>query len=276
MLRIATSSWTLHDTLGRVFYEHDGQGGVVNKGEESTDAMSLLDLPAFVAKDGIRTLEVCHFYFPTTEDSYLAELKAALDEADVELANVLVDTGNLSNPNEAERQADIQMTKSWQDVAVKLDAKGTRIDCGLEPPTPDALSRSASSLQELYDYGAGIGLDTATENWRTTSKNADDLLEIMRQADRPLKLCVDFGNAAKTENKYETMAALLPQSTSLHCKGIFSDGELDTDEFRRCLSLTEEAGFDGHIALIYDQFDNEWEKVLRLKEEVEAFYPGIS
>ena len=32
----------------------------------------------------------------------------------------MVDTGNLSNPDPAQREADIDLIKSWQDVAAKL------------------------------------------------------------------------------------------------------------------------------------------------------------
>lgn len=275
MLRMATSSWTLHGTLGQVWYEPDGQGGAINKGQSPNGAMALLDLPAYVAKDGIKVLEITHFHIPQTDDDYLAKLKQALDEAGVELANLLVDTGNLSNPDEAARQADIDMTKRWQQVAAKLGAKGTRIDCGLEPATPEAKARSASALQELADYGDSLGLTTTTENWRTTSQEPEDLLDIMAQVNRPLNLCVDFGNAAKTSNKYDTLAKLLPYATSLHCKGNFADGKLDEAEFQQCLSLVKAANFDGHIALIYDKYDAEWDKVLELKAAVARFFPQI-
>ena len=47
--------------------------------------ISLLELPARVAEFGIRTLEICHFHLPSVEKTYLAELRAALASADVEL-----------------------------------------------------------------------------------------------------------------------------------------------------------------------------------------------
>ena len=68
MIRIATSTWTLHGTLGQVWYEPDGQGGAISKGEVPSNAMPLLDVPAFVAKDGIKVLEIVHFHFPRTDD----------------------------------------------------------------------------------------------------------------------------------------------------------------------------------------------------------------
>jgi len=273
MYRIATSSWALHGTLGQVYYEHN-QGMVTNTGKEHSNAMSLLDLPAHVANGGINVMEICHFHFPSTEDSYLAELKVAINEAGIDLVNVLVDTGNLSNPNQAERQRDVEMTKGWQDVAAKLGVSGgNRIDCGTEAPTAETMAHCVDSLRELADHAAASDLIVFTENWRATSLQPADLIAIMRQVDRPLKLCVDFGNAAKTEDKYATLAALLPYSSSLHCKGNFTDDELDLAEYHRSLDLVKEADFSGHVSLICDEYDGEWEKVMQLKEAFEAYVP---
>lgn len=272
MIQIATSSWTLHHTLGQARYALDGPGRTVCTREPSGGAMALLDLPAFVAKDGIKVLEITEYHLPRTDDAYLADLKAALAGAGVELANLLIGAGNLSNLNDMAWQADIEMHKRWQEIAAKLGATGTRIDCGCEPPTPETRARSAAALQQLAEYGASLGLTTATENWRTTSLQPADLLEIMDNVAHPLKLCVDFGNADRTADKYDTLAKLMPRGTSLHCKGNFTDNGLDVDEFRRCLTIAREAGFNGYIALVYDKYDDEWEKVLTLKAEVEGFF----
>ncbi len=272
MIQIATSSWTLHGTLGQVWYEPDGQERMISKVGTPDQAMPLLALPAFVAKDGIKILEITHFHFPRTDDSYLTELKAALAEAGVVLANLLVDTGNLSSPDDEAWQADIEMVKGWQNVAAKLGAGGVRIDCGFEPPTAESRARSATALQQLAEYGAALGLTTTTENWKATSQEPADLFDIMSQVDHPLKLCVDFGNAAKTADKYDTLEKLLPYSNSLHCKGVFQDNVLDLQEFQQCLKIVKDANFIGHIALIYDGYDNEWDKTLTLKREVETFF----
>jgi len=269
MKQIAISSWSVHGLLGQVWYEPDADGNMVNKNGGHEVSLSLLDLPAFVAKDGIDVIEICHFHFPSTDDDYLAQVKTALESAGVTLANVLIDTGNLSNLDDAQWRADIKLAKHWQDVAVKVGAQSVRIDCGLEAPTPKTLKRSADALRELADYGTSIGLATTTENWRTTSIQSDDLLEIMRQVDRPLKLCVDFGNAEKTSDKYATLEALLPLGTSIHCKGHFDGLRLDVDEFERTLSMVKDTDFDGHIALICDGVDDEWDKILILKQQVE-------
>ncbi len=269
MIKLAISSWTVHGALGAPWYLPDDAGVMVNHRDSQPAELTLLELPAFIAADGFKTLEICNFHLPSIADDYLAELRRAIQDAGVTLVNLLIDTGNLSSADDAEWRRDIAAAKRWQNIAVKLGARGVRLDCGTEAPTPEAIKRSVTAMRELIDYGAGIGLSITTENWRATSVNSDNLLEIMQSVDRPLNLCVDFGNAAKTSDKYATMRALLPLATSLHCKGIFDDDALDVAEFQQSLSLVREADFAGHVALIYDGTDGEWGKVLTLKAHVE-------
>ena len=269
MIKLAISSWTVHGALGAPWYMPDDDGVMMNQRDPQPAQLTLLELPAFIAADGFKLLEICNFHLPSIADDYLAKLRRAIDDAGVTLVNLLIDTGNLSSADDAERRGDIAAAKRWQDVAVKLGARGVRIDCGTEAPTPQAIERSIIALRELIDYGASIGLSATTENWRKTSVESYNLLEIMQSVGRPLQLCVDFGNAAKTSDKYATMQALLPLATSLHCKGNFDGEALDVAEFQRSLSLVRDADFAGHVALIYDGTDGEWDKVLTLKAHVE-------
>ena len=269
MIELAISSWTLHGALGAPWYEPDDAGAMVNHVQPHDAQLSLLDLPAFIAAEGITLLEICNFHLPSLDEAYLAQLRAAIDAAGVTLTNLLVDTGNLSAADDAERRSHIEAAKAWQGIAVKLGAQGVRLDCGTDAPTPEAIQRSSHALRELADCGAELGLHTTTENWRATSVESGNLLQIMDGVERPLQLCLDFGNAAKTADKYATMRALLPRATSLHCKGNFDGNALDVDEFRHALSLVREAGFHGQVALVVDGSDDEWRKVVTLKAHVE-------
>ncbi|MCY4145260.1 MAG: TIM barrel protein [Chloroflexi bacterium] len=269
MIKLAISSWTLHGALGAPWYEPDESGAMVNRAASQPAELSLLELPAFIAAEGIHLLEICNFHLPAIDDGYLARLLAKIEAAGVTLVNLLIDTGNLSAADNAVWRRDIAAAKRWQRVAVKLGAKGVRLDCGSDAPSPAAIQRSCDALRELADFGAELGLHTTTENWRATSVESDNLLRIMDGVGRSLQLCVDFGNAAKTADKYATMRALLPRATSLHCKGIFTGDELDAAEFTRALALVKAAGFSGHIALICDGTDDEWRKTLVLKDHVE-------
>ncbi|MEM8857870.1 MAG: TIM barrel protein [Chloroflexota bacterium] len=272
MITFSTSSWTLHGKLGQVFFEHDLHGqSWIEKGAPASD-FSLLDFPTFVSNDGIVHIEICHFHFPSIQSEYVSKLKNAINSAGVSLENILVDRGNLASPDDTEREEAIEICKMWFRIAADLGAKGCRIDCGTELPTQDAKNLAADALKILHDYGATLGLALTTENFRRTSQEATDLLEIMKMADRPLGLCLDFGNAVATGDKYGTIQDLIPHTTSLHCKGEYVDGELDREELAQSLSIVMAANYSGLAGLVYGSTENEWAHALELKQAISSLY----
>lgn len=257
--------------LGKVRYAHSLNGESWLKSGNPAEAIPLLDLPAFVAKDGITTLELCHFHLPTIHPDYLSQLKTAIDSAGLTLENILIDRGNLSDPDDEAWEAEIELDKMWFRITAELGGNGCRVDCGTEPPTPAAKARSAEALQQLADYAASLGLTLTTENFKATSVHPEHLLDIIKMVDRPIKLCVDFGNAANSGDKFGTMQKLLPLGTSLHCKGEYlPNGSLDRTDLEQSLKLVKSARFSGFASLIVDETENEWDKTLELKREMEA------
>src|SRR5947209_5352735 len=96
--RLSVSTWSLNRTLGQPqFYGVDNQHNIPvdthNKG-----VLSLLELPAHIARFGISTLEICHFHLPSLDKGYLAELRGALAAAHVELFSLLIDDGDITHP----------------------------------------------------------------------------------------------------------------------------------------------------------------------------------
>ncbi|MEM7799037.1 MAG: TIM barrel protein [Chloroflexota bacterium] len=267
---LALSSWTTHAMLGQVRYAHSFSNQPILEEGAPAD-LTLLDLPQLAASAGIAKLELCHFHFPTVEEAYLRQLKEKVEQAGIELENILLDTGNLSNPNDQAWKKSLEEAKAWQQVAAQCGAKGCRIDCGTEPPSDASKARAAKALQILADHGASLGLATTTENFRTTSVYADDLLEIMGDSGRPLQLCVDYGNAKKSGDKYGTLKQLLPHGSSIHFKAEYLNGHIDRSELHKGLTLARRAGFSGFITLIVDETVNEWEETLALRDEILAF-----
>lgn len=81
--RLSVSTWSLHRTLGSAsIYGPSENVPQVMKGE---GAISLLELPYRIAERGFKSLEICYFHLPSREPAYLAKVRSALDEAEVEL-----------------------------------------------------------------------------------------------------------------------------------------------------------------------------------------------
>ena len=246
MRRFAVSSWSLDGALG---------GG-----------LPLIDLPAQLAEHGVSALELCHFHLPTNAPDYLAQLRAALAGAGVELYSLLIDTGDITAPDPARRAADIEFIRVQIGVAAALGARQVRIDAGLQPPTAAAVDISARELHALAQHASGQGVRTITENWHATSQDPAALLTILDRCAGLVGLCADTGNAEPTPDKYATLAQLLPRASSVHFKPrADAAGAYDTADLARCCELIDGARFDGIVTLIYGGKLNEWAEIERLR-----------
>ena len=285
MSRISTSSWSLHRTLGSppLF----GPGQPFPQNSSGNGAIALLELPAALAHAGIGTLEIVHFHFPTADTPYLEEMKSAIGQADIELFSVLIDAGDVTDPDDEARADEMAWIRSWLDVAAHVGATHARVVAGCRPvePTrsPDGASlldhpvirRSARSLRELAGYGTSIGVQVITENFRETTSRADQVLAILELCEGQVGLCADFGNYSGAD-RYEELAALFPRADSAHVKALYDDGgQPDEDEFRHTLKMLAQAGFDGPMSLIFDTAlhgnKSEWDNLSKMKEVAAPF-----
>lgn len=276
MPRISTSSWSLHRALGRPPLYGPGEAP---RAASATAEVSLLDVPARLKQIGIGTLEIVHFHLPTTDDGYLAALRAAVEDAGVELFSVLIDAGDITHPNAGQREADLRWIREWIDVAAKLGASHVRVVAGYTPVERDGrnlkfhpvIQLSATYLRQLADYAAAQGVRVITENFRETGGRADQLLAILELCEGKVGLCADFGNF-KGQGKHAELAALFPHADSAHVKAEYKDGEIDRAELGQVLGLLSAAGFDGPMSLIFDTpmsaGETEWDNLVIMREIV--------
>lgn len=279
MPRLSLSTWSTHHALesggavsgGRPVPHHGGAGD-----------HSLLDMPARMAALGINTLEICHFHFPNTDQAYLNELRAALDEAGVALFSILIDAGDITADDEGRREADLAWIRNWLDIAGRCGASHARIIAGeadIEAKNSDdlhhhpAIRMSADHLKMLAAYGRDCGVQVITENFRPLTKRPEQVLVIMDLCEEQVGLCVDYGNF-EGPSKYDDLAAIMPHADVIHAKPEYSDGVMDRPEFIQCMDLSREAGFNGPYSLIYGDADDEWTHVAEIRDVVAPYCNG--
>jgi sugar phosphate isomerase/epimerase len=250
MTQFAVSSWSLHNLL---------QAG-----------LPLLELPQQLRVHDIFLLELCHFHLPSTDAAYLQTFRQALAESNVKLSSLLIDTGDIASPDEVKRNSDVQEIKSWIDVAAALGAERVRIVAGNQSPTPEVVTRSSQHLGELLAYAKTKNIKASTENWQKTSLEAEVLLELLHH-NPELGLCADIGNAEQTNDKYTTLAKLLPHATSVHFKARYENGGIEQSDLQTCMRLINEAKFSGVMTMIYESKQNEWDGVVQLRNAVTRF-----
>ena len=268
--RLSVSTWSLHRQLGRPDFYGPEDGKQIPIATHGRGEISLLDLPARVAEFGINTLELCHFHIPTLDRGYLSELRGALEASNIELFSLLIDHGDITDPDNADR--DLVWMGEWIEIAGMLGATCARAIAGKAEPSAAALEMSRNGLQKLSELAQANGVRLMTENWFSVLSTPENISALLDRLDGRVGLCLDFGNWTG-ETKYADLEAIAPRAESCHTKAHFpAPGEMNKDDYIRCLELTQDAGFSGPHTLIYDgPGDDEWEGLTIEREVVQPY-----
>lgn len=251
----AVSTWSLHRTLGRFVAENSAaHGGRMFDAQPSMDGLDLLDLPAELRRRGYDIVHICHFHLPSRTPAYLDELRAALTESSIELDALLIDDGDLSNRDTADRDA--AWIGHWLETAVALGARRARVCAGRSAPTTATTQESAARLARLA--AAHPNVRVITENWLEMTPDADAVLALLSATGDAVGLMIDLGNW-RGPDKYAELARIVPFAETCHAKCRFTGGAPDVDDFRASLRTLSRIDYEGPLALIYDgPNDDEW------------------
>jgi sugar phosphate isomerase/epimerase len=271
--RLSVSTWSLHRTLGLTFPDAPGDDGSRPRTETwGAGTLSLLEVPAQIAARGIHTLEICHFQLPSLEKSYLSELRAAIADAGVELLSLLVDAGDITDPDYHTR--DLAWVGEKVEVAAALGAERTRVIAGKAETTPETMARSKAGMRELAARGRAQGVRVTTENWFPLLSRPKYVHELLDSLEGEVGLNFDFGNWGGP-TKYDDLTAIAPRAESCHAKCYFDAHRVpDQADFTRCLDITRSAGFSGPYTLVYDGPDNDEWAGLKVESELVRPYLG--
>jgi sugar phosphate isomerase/epimerase len=256
-LRVSVSSWALHSLIGKTYAGRPGDSSAgFMAAQEGT--LDLLDVPAALAQRGITTMEVCHFHLPPDDFAYHERFKAALENAGVELWNLLIDDGDITHPEHGKRDA--AWSLRWMDIAASLGARCVRVIAGKQEPTAENVRISAERLVGLTIDAYLRGLHLMTENWYSIASRPEYVQQIVGSANGALGLCLDFGNWGG-DTKYADLEAIAPLATSSHAKCNFTNGVPDIEDFRRCLYILRDVKYQGPFTLVYGEPDAVWNSI---------------
>lgn len=267
----AVSTWSLHRTLGRYVAPDSGAlGGPCRAGAAEPGGLALLDLPAALREHGYDTLQICHFHLPSRAPEYLASLRAALQDAVITLDALLVDDGDLTDPEHAD-QVETWMA-GWLETAAALGAARVRLMVGAAESTPEVIRGSSARLARLAATHPGVRV--VIENWTGVLRDADSVLAVLEATDGHVGLLIDLGNW-RGPDRFAELARIAPCAETCHAKCHFTGSEPDVEEFQRALAILREAGYTGPMVLIYDGVDDdEWDKLERVAALVRSPLPG--
>jgi sugar phosphate isomerase/epimerase len=269
---LAVSSWSVHRALG-IKYPNSPANDVVAPAEETWGPakLTLMELPEAVARIGIDRLHICHFHLASRDPAYLGEVRGALRDAGATLETLLIDDGDIAHPVDGQR--DVDWIGRWIGAAAALGAKRARVIGGKQKPSPETIDRAVTALGELARRGKAEGVRIITENWLDLLAGPSEVNAVLDRLGGEVGLLADFGNW-KGPHKYADLAAIFGRAEDSHAKAHFRRvGEMDADDFGRCLAVAAAAGYDGPYTLIYEGPDaDEWEAVAMERDFVRDYF----
>lgn len=260
--RFAVSTWSLHRALGGTYpYEPGGTTTPARQPTYGEGSVELIDLPKQFAEHGIFRIEICSFHLPSRSAAYIADLRKAFETAGVKIQTLLIEDGDLSNPETAERDAD--WMAGWIEIAVALGAENMRVIAGKEQPNDETLGRAETHLRRLAEQLAGTGIRLVIENWFSLLPGPVEVNRVLDALNGKLGLNGDFGNWHGS-GKYADLAKIMGRAELCHAKAHYSETGLDAEDYIRCVELSVAVGYKGPFTLIYDSsfHENEWSGIL--------------
>ena len=243
---ISLAQWSLHRTL-------------------KSDIISALDFPEYVRSNfDIRGVEYVNTFFKdrSTDDAWLATLRARCESADVESVLIMVDgEGNLGDPDAGARAAAVENHRRWLHAAKSLGCHAIRVNV-LSEGTPDEQQNlCAAGLTDLMAHADDLHVDVVIENHGGLSSNGQWLAALVHQVAHPrLGTLPDFGNfilnwdTREMYDRYQGIDELLPMAKGLSAKSHdFDDhGDEVNTNYTRMFALITKHAYVGWIGVEYE------------------------
>lgn len=295
--QVAVSSYSVRQLLGPIRVSMrgpDGKKAVFNW--DQPQSMTLLEFPAQVREHlGIDSVEICQFHLPERTPAYLDQLRAALGDAGVQLVNMPIDVGNISDANAAYREEDLAEIEEWMQAAAQLGAKMVRVNASAPMSGAEhaALDVTIESYRRLARTAQSLGLQLLIENHGGITADPQVIVSIVEGVGGGLKTLVDIGNfeplmsmqmaimqgqeppVVDAEPVYSSIAKIAPYAGLVHAKTheFDADGRPLRLDVVRALRVVRDTGYTGPISLEYEGNNGDpWENTRRTLGLVEEAF----
>jgi sugar phosphate isomerase/epimerase len=267
--RISISTWSLHN-----YFQSTREKEFTLPG----NMLALLDFPEMIAdRYKVHNLEFCAPHFASTEKTYLQEVKGRLVRAHSRVVNMPVDIdelwtgGGLSDTDEKVRDAAVNGSKIWIDVAAAIGSKSVRCDPG--KLNPQDYSPTLDSYKRLAAYGRPKGVHVIIENHGGVgSEHPEELIRLFEQAGPDVVGALpDFGNFPDEETREKGLPLLFPYAHVVcHAKGLEFDaaGNETKFDFPKCIQISKKAAFTGVYSIEYEGPGDPYEGVQKTLDEL--------
>jgi len=206
--------------------------------------------------DGV---ELTQYYFPEETDRYLNHLKREAFRLGLDVSGAAVG-GNFSNADATARRKQVEHVKDWLMKAGKLGAPMLRVFAGGQPDGVDERAARRwvqDGLRECAETAARCGVVLGLETHGGLTGTADGTLALLEPflGNPWVGVNLDFGNL--TGDIYVQYAALAPHTVTTHAKVTVQQGpRREHVDYRRIVRLLHDAGYNGYLAIEYEEPDD--------------------
>lgn len=140
--------------------------------ENPNRTLELFDIAEMIADQyAVHKVEFQHYHIPSTEPSYLKELRNRIEKSKSRMTQINLEFSglNMSAPRVRDRLMAIDLTKMWIDHAAMLGAQRVMINQGAQGgtvnvmPTHENKVYGIPTLKTMADYGKSKGIIVSVE-----------------------------------------------------------------------------------------------------------------
>ena len=250
--RLAVSSWPFRGLIK----------SPTNRERDPKQAgMDLTDFPGMVVtRFDLRKIEPIGDHFGSTNPAYLEALNKAMQKVGVRIVNIPVSVGaSLYDPQAAQRGKAVENAKKWVDMALTLGSPSIQVGIQrVDSISPD-VDRTAESLRQIAEYGAGKAIVINLENDNLVSEDAFFLVKVIEKVNHPyLHALPDFCNSMLSGDEkfnYEAVTAMFRHAYNIsHVKDseIGAKRKLFKVDINKTFAIAKASGYRGYFSM-------EWE-----------------
>lgn len=222
--------------------------------ELESKKMTYQDVIRFAAEHKLDGVDLTVYWFPSTDDTFLYDLKQLAYRLGVEIYSISIRTDMCKPPGaEADKMyADIQ---KWVDVAAKLGAGHIRVFGGTVPKTSTEAEAAGWVVQLLTKAGAYAGtrgVILGLENHGGITDKASNIVDIVKRVNSPwVGINLDTGNFHT--KVYEQIEMIAPHAVNVQVKvEVREDNVTKPSDWDRVSKLLVANKYRGYLALEYE------------------------
>jgi sugar phosphate isomerase/epimerase len=201
----------------------------------------------------VRSADIWNGMFLSTDDDYLAKVKEALVERELELANLCVDGAHIWEDDLEVRKRNYQNALAYLHAAEVLGAKTIRIDAGVRAETFTGeqfdwiVKRYKEYAQRAYDNGYRAG----PENHWGAEAVPENMKRICQAVDHPA-----FGVLLHFKGSLTDDQVMAPWAMHTHISWEISEGRLE-----ETMAMLRDAGYQGYWGIEHHTGQHEYARV---------------